>query len=86
MFPKVLDSFYPTWLNHSTHTLPVVFILIESISVAIIYPKGIIGPLLTVSGICTYLLWFVHTLFWHNIHSIIHALYICILMPCIFAF
>ncbi|XP_021947844.1 androgen-induced gene 1 protein isoform X2 [Folsomia candida] len=57
MFPKVLDSFYPTWLNHSTHTLPVVFILIESISVAIIYPKGIIGPLLTVSGICTYLLW-----------------------------
>jgi FAR-17a/AIG1-like protein len=30
VFPKIIDSFYPWWLNHALHTNVLLFILIES--------------------------------------------------------
>lgn len=57
VFPKVLDLFFPSWLNHVMHTNIMVFILLEMFISFRIYPKrskGLQGLLLF---LLSYLVW-----------------------------
>lgn len=39
VFPKALDEFFPSWLNHVMHTNIVIFTLLEMITSFRVYPK-----------------------------------------------
>jgi FAR-17a/AIG1-like protein. len=46
VFPKALDPFFPSWLNHVMHTNIMIFTLLEMVTSFHIYPKrskGLIG-------------------------------------------
>jgi len=58
MFPAVLDSFFPTWLNHAVHTAPVIFGLFEHLFVPITYPRPLIGAGILAGGTAFYLSWY----------------------------
>lgn len=39
VFPKALDEFFPSWLNHVMHTNIMIFTLLEMITSFRVYPK-----------------------------------------------
>jgi hypothetical protein len=57
VFPKALDPFFPSWLNHVMHTNIMVFTLLEMVTSFRTYPKRSRGltALLVFTGI--YLGW-----------------------------
>lgn len=62
VFPKALDEFFPTWLNHVMHTNIMIFILIELFFTCRVYPsrkKALTGIL---AFFCSYLVW-VHVIY-----------------------
>ncbi|CAG7784876.1 unnamed protein product [Allacma fusca] len=57
VFPKFMDAFYPSWLNHAVHTAPIIFLCVEIYNVPKNFPKrstSIIGNIFFSS---TYLGW-----------------------------
>jgi len=57
VFPKMMDEFYPSWLNHAVHTGPIIFLLIEFYNVPKGFPKRSSAVLGNVSFSATYLGW-----------------------------
>lgn len=65
VFPKVLDEFFPTWLNHLMHTNIMIFIYLEMFLTFRPYPKrkrGISGMLIL---LVAYLSW-VHVIYYYS--------------------
>ncbi|XP_077300001.1 androgen-induced gene 1 protein-like isoform X2 [Arctopsyche grandis] len=65
VFPKVLDEFFPTWLNHLMHTNIMIFIFLEMFLTYRPYPKrkrGILGMTLF---LVTYLIW-MHVIYFYS--------------------
>ncbi|XP_018570336.1 androgen-induced gene 1 protein-like isoform X2 [Anoplophora glabripennis] len=63
IFPKALDPYFPTWLNHVMHTNIAVFILIELFTSFRKYPSRKQGIGILVAFMAVYLVWI------HIIHS-----------------
>jgi len=63
MFPAVLDSIFPMWLNHAVHTAPLIFVLTEHMFVPITYPRPVVGSFILIGGIAWYLSWYLHLCF-----------------------
>ena len=58
IFPKILDSIMPVWLNQILHTLPLVSLLIEAYSTKYKYSSFFREALLNSSFISAYILWY----------------------------
>lgn len=59
IFPVSMDAWFPAWLNHLMHTLPIIATLLEVVFVNHVYPRGrvlyvpiIIAAALYVSWLC----------------------------------
>jgi uncharacterized membrane protein YhdT len=78
VFPQVIDAYFPVWLNHSCHTAPLLFILIENLFVPKLYPSRLVGAVSTFGGICTYLLWFVEACKQLFLLRVVHTTYNCL--------
>lgn len=63
VFPKAIDEFFPTWLNHVMHTNIMVFILIEMFTSYAKYPARKVGMTVLGAFMATYLVWI------HIIHA-----------------
>ncbi|XP_003707711.2 androgen-dependent TFPI-regulating protein isoform X2 [Megachile rotundata] len=57
VFPKVLDPYFPWWLNHLMHTMIMVSIIIETIITPRNYPKRLKGSLANVAFMLIYFVW-----------------------------
>ncbi|XP_021920926.1 androgen-induced gene 1 protein-like isoform X2 [Zootermopsis nevadensis] len=62
VFPKALDPFFPSWLNHVMHTNIVIFTLLEMVSSFRTYPKRSTGLTGLLAFMVIYLIW-VHVIF-----------------------
>ncbi|KAF2358247.1 FAR-17a/AIG1-like protein [Trinorchestia longiramus] len=60
ILPKIYDSFFPVWLNHAVHTLPLVAVLVELLSVQRTFPTKKKGFLSIYIFFFIYLLWVVY--------------------------
>lgn len=63
VFPKAIDAFFPTWLNHAMHTNIMIFILIELYTSFRKYPTRKTGMSILLFFMALYLVWI------HVIHS-----------------
>lgn len=63
VFPKVLDNYFPTWLNHVMHTNIMIFILIEMFTSYRKYPSRSTGMSILLVFMASYLVWI------HVIHA-----------------
>ncbi|XP_019869344.1 androgen-induced gene 1 protein [Aethina tumida] len=63
VFPKALDPFFPTWLNHVMHTNIMIFILIELATSFRRYPSRKVGISILAVFSISYLVWI------HIIHA-----------------
>uniref|UniRef100_A0A0F7ZB86 Androgen-induced gene 1 protein n=1 Tax=Crotalus adamanteus TaxID=8729 RepID=A0A0F7ZB86_CROAD len=57
VYPKLLDNFIPTWLNHGMHTTVLPFILIEMRTTHHEYPSRIHGLIAMCTFSVCYILW-----------------------------
>uniref|UniRef100_T1DNX3 Androgen-induced 1 protein-like protein n=1 Tax=Crotalus horridus TaxID=35024 RepID=T1DNX3_CROHD len=57
VYPKLLDNFIPTWLNHGMHTTVLPFILIEMRTTHHEYPSRIYGLIAMCTFSVCYILW-----------------------------
>ncbi|XP_044738599.1 androgen-induced gene 1 protein-like isoform X3 [Chrysoperla carnea] len=57
IFPKVLDEYFPGWLNHLMHTNIMVFTVIEMITSERNYPKRSTGIKTLMAFLLTYCIW-----------------------------
>lgn len=57
IFPKALDSFFPSWLNHVLHTAVLVFAVIEMVLVPKTFPSRKSALVGLISVMLGYLLW-----------------------------
>lgn len=57
VFPKALDEFFPTWLNHVMHTNIMIFILIELATSYRKYPSRKVGISVLSLFMLVYLVW-----------------------------
>lgn len=57
VFPKAIDPYFPTWLNHVMHTNIMVFILIEMFCTYSSYPSRKRGISVLISFMASYLVW-----------------------------
>lgn len=57
VFPKILDSYFPQWLNHVMHTNIVVFSVIELVSSFRSYPTRKEGLGTLTLFMLVYLIW-----------------------------
>ncbi|XP_076873423.1 androgen-induced gene 1 protein isoform X2 [Brachyhypopomus gauderio] len=68
VYPRLLDSFIPQWLNHGMHTTVLPFIIIEMRTTHHQYPTRLCGLLAVCSFAVGYILWmcWVHSVtgFW----------------------
>ncbi|KAG0710304.1 Androgen-induced 1 protein [Chionoecetes opilio] len=57
IFPASMDAWFPTWLNHLMHTLPLFAALLEIVTVNHVYPRGrnLYFPIVVISAI--YVAW-----------------------------
>ncbi|CAH0564640.1 unnamed protein product [Brassicogethes aeneus] len=65
VFPRALDAFFPTWLNHVMHTNIVLFAAIELATSFRRYPSRKLGITVVATWCLTYLLW-VHVINYHT--------------------
>lgn len=63
IFPKLIDQFFPTWLNHLMHTNIMVFSLLELLTSYRQYPSRKVGLPILIVFMLSYLVWI------HYIHS-----------------
>lgn len=63
VFPRVLDDYFPTWLNHVMHTNIMLLILIELFTSCRRYPSRKVGFTVLFSFMLVYLIWI------HIIHA-----------------
>ncbi|XP_042874494.1 androgen-dependent TFPI-regulating protein-like [Penaeus japonicus] len=57
IFPELFDSWFPSWLNHAIHTMPVIGVLIELVLLPHSFPSRFVGFSM-VAGVCfLYLIW-----------------------------
>lgn len=63
VFPKAIDPYFPSWLNHVMHTNIMLFILIEMYTCYAKYPSRKLGLTVLLSFMATYLIWI------HVIHA-----------------
>lgn len=63
IFPRVLDAYFPSWLNHLMHTNIMIFSLLELITSYRKYPSRKVGLSILILFMATYLFWI------HYIHS-----------------
>ncbi|XP_060522234.1 androgen-induced gene 1 protein-like [Cylas formicarius] len=61
IFPKVLDDYFPNWLNHVMHTNIMIFTLLELVTSYRTYPSRKVGLTLLLSFMASYLVW-IHVL------------------------
>lgn len=76
VFPKILDKYFPVWLNHVMHTNIMIFILIEMIMNFRAYPKRKVGiSILGVFMLC-YLIWIhiIHNYSGHWVYPVLEVL------------
>lgn len=57
VFPVILDSIMPVWLNHALHTLPIVSLLIEAYVTKHRYTTFMKGALFNAVFLCLYISW-----------------------------
>lgn len=57
VLPKVLDAYFPTWLNHLMHTNIMLFILIELFTSFRKYPNRKLGISILITVKLGYLIW-----------------------------
>jgi hypothetical protein len=57
VFPVLLDTFFPLWLNHALHSAPALFVLAETVLVPRTYPSLFVGVPILLGGVCIYLSW-----------------------------
>ncbi|XP_018018848.1 androgen-induced gene 1 protein [Hyalella azteca] len=57
VFPKIFDEFFPSWLNHVVHTLPLVAVLLELLCVQRSFPSKKKGFLCISLVSCIYIAW-----------------------------
>ncbi|XP_078503089.1 androgen-induced gene 1 protein [Lissotriton helveticus] len=62
VFPKLLDNFIPTWLNHGMHTTVLPFILIEMRTTHHQYPSRSCG----LAAVCTFSVAYILWMCWVN--------------------
>ncbi|XP_069462904.1 androgen-induced gene 1 protein [Ambystoma mexicanum] len=62
VFPKLLDNFIPTWLNHGMHTTVLPFILIEMRTTHHQYPSRSFG----LAAVCTFSIGYILWVCWVN--------------------
>ncbi|XP_017788085.1 PREDICTED: androgen-induced gene 1 protein-like isoform X2 [Habropoda laboriosa] len=65
VFPKVLDAYFPWWLNHLMHTMIMVSIVIETILAPRKYPKRSKSLLGLSLFMITYLVW-IHVIYYKS--------------------
>ncbi|KAM6467247.1 androgen-induced gene 1 protein isoform 2-T2 [Liasis olivaceus] len=58
VYPKLLDNFIPTWLNHGMHTTVLPFILIEMRTTHHEYPSRTYGLIAVCAISVGYILWY----------------------------
>ncbi|KAL1494167.1 hypothetical protein ABEB36_009811 [Hypothenemus hampei] len=63
IFPKIIDQFFPAWLNHLMHTNIMIFTLLELLTSYRKYPSRKVGLSILLIFMLTYLGWI------HYIHS-----------------
>ncbi|XP_018327982.1 androgen-induced gene 1 protein-like isoform X2 [Agrilus planipennis] len=63
VFPRALDAFFPTWLNHVMHTNIMIFVLIEMATSYCRYPSRKFGLTVVTIFMACYLVWL------HVIHA-----------------
>ncbi|XP_037088424.1 androgen-induced gene 1 protein-like [Pollicipes pollicipes] len=57
VFPEVMDLFYPWWLNHGVHTMPLLLGLLEVLTVRHHYASNWVSVALLATFLVTYLAW-----------------------------
>ncbi|XP_069696675.1 androgen-induced gene 1 protein-like isoform X3 [Periplaneta americana] len=57
VFPKALDPFFPSWLNHVMHTNIVIFTVLEMVTTFRVYPKRSKGLTGLLVFLAVYLVW-----------------------------
>ncbi|XP_066139642.1 androgen-induced gene 1 protein-like [Euwallacea fornicatus] len=60
VFPKIIDQFFPTWLNHLMHTNIMIFTLMETLLSYRKYPSRKVGLSIFVLFMLSYLVWIVY--------------------------
>ncbi|KAK9885392.1 hypothetical protein WA026_010888 [Henosepilachna vigintioctopunctata] len=62
VFPKVLDKYFPVWLNHIMHTNIMIFVILEMIISYRTYPSRKTGVSILSIFMLTYLIW-IHVIY-----------------------
>jgi hypothetical protein len=57
VFPKEMDAFYPTWLNHAVHTGPIAYMALELLTTPKLLPSRCSSLLGNLGFTVTYLSW-----------------------------
>lgn len=65
IFPEILDTYFPMWLNHLMHTNIMLFTLLELLTSYRKYPSRKVGLSILVGFMLTYLVW-IHYLYAHT--------------------
>ena len=65
ILPRVMDAYFPTWLNHVMHSNIIVFILIELLTSFRMYPKRKVGLSILSAFMVCYLVW-IHVIYFNT--------------------
>lgn len=65
IFPKILDKYFPVWLNHIMHTNIMVFVLLELVMSFRMYPTKKRGMSILTVFMLIYLIWF-HIIYFYT--------------------
>jgi len=67
IFPAFFDAFFPVWLNHAIHTLPLFAVLLEMLFVKRAYPSQRKGFFVVTAFTLLYLFWVLYIAYARNL-------------------